>query len=497
MTIGNLASTPRTAALSSQAALRQYVSLEREYDYIVDEMDGAVPEGLLGTLFRIGPGKFEMGESRLHTIFEGDGMVSRFIFDGTQNIRYTNRYVRTDQFRKGLSNGRLPEHGPENPVKGRKLQTLTRLRNVANTNIIPLAGEMLACWEFGNPHRMDPDTLETLGAEDFDGALGYLGAFSAHPKWDAETGEMFNFGLDFLPTPRLRCYRKTPTGKVEQINSVTLWDMGWNHDFALTKKYLVFLLDPFRIPNPIKLARTGSLAKALKYQFEDTYSKIVLVPRDGSRPRIIDYDAQLHIHMTNAYEDGSDTVFEFPRYTDVDSFSSIRLTTTGPTQGGPLANIMRWPTSHLVRLRVSPSGRVTEEVLTPDNAIEFPQFDWRRSNLRHTVTYSTASRVKDVSHYDGIGKFDHAKETATFWHRDDWAFGEPLFVPRSKIGAEDDGWLLTLSQNLLTHRSQLSIFDARDVEVGPICTLYLKHHVPVGFHGTFTSRVAMPQGLRG
>ena len=40
------------------------------------------------------------------------------------------------------------------------------------------------------------------------------------------------------------------------------------------------------------------------------------------------------------------------------------------------------------------------------------------------------------------------------------------------------------------HRSRLVVLDARDVESEPVAVAHLRHHVPLGFHGTFTSRVA-------
>jgi all-trans-8'-apo-beta-carotenal 15,15'-oxygenase len=36
----------------------------------------------------------------------------------------------------------------------------------------------------------------------------------------------------------------------------------------------------------------------------------------------------------------------------------------------------------------------------------------------------------------------------------------------------------------------LVIFDARTVEDGPLATAHLEHHLPIGFHGTFSRRIA-------
>ena len=39
---------------------------------------------------------------------------------------------------------------------------------------------------------------------------------------------------------------------------------------------------------------------------------------------------------------------------------------------------------------------------------------------------------------------------------------------------------------------RLVVLDARDVESDPVAVAHLRHHVPLGFHGTFTRRVAHP-----
>jgi all-trans-8'-apo-beta-carotenal 15,15'-oxygenase len=64
--------------------------------------------------------------------------------------------------------------------------------------------------------------------------------------------------------------------------------------------------------------------------------------------------------------------------------------------------------------------------------------------------------------------------------------GEPIFVPHPRGTAEDDGWLLLLAFNAELERSELIIFDAKDIRQ-PLARLRLKHHIPYGLHGSFTS----------
>lgn len=51
-------------------------SQHREFDYDLDDIEGAIPEGLRGALYRIGPGRLDVDGHPLSHIFDGDGMVS-------------------------------------------------------------------------------------------------------------------------------------------------------------------------------------------------------------------------------------------------------------------------------------------------------------------------------------------------------------------------------------------------------------------------------------
>lgn len=52
-------------------------SQHREFDYDLDDIEGAIPGGLRGALYRIGPGRLDVDGHPLSHIFDGDGMVSR------------------------------------------------------------------------------------------------------------------------------------------------------------------------------------------------------------------------------------------------------------------------------------------------------------------------------------------------------------------------------------------------------------------------------------
>ncbi len=91
---------------------------------------------------------------------------------------------------------------------------------VANTNIIWHAGRLLALEEAHRPVRIDPETLGTIGMEEFGGRL--KGPFTAHPKIDPITGEMtfFGYGADHSLGAGMSWGRIARDGSVLQVRAL-------------------------------------------------------------------------------------------------------------------------------------------------------------------------------------------------------------------------------------------------------------------------------------
>ena len=72
-------------------------SLSQEYDYAIEDIDGEIPAGLHGTLFRNGPGLLDVNGTPLKHPFDGDGMISAIRFYQGQ-AHFRNRFVRTEGY---------------------------------------------------------------------------------------------------------------------------------------------------------------------------------------------------------------------------------------------------------------------------------------------------------------------------------------------------------------------------------------------------------------
>src|SRR5688500_4005315 len=167
-------------------------TLTSEFDYRVDEIEGAVPAALRGTLFRNGAGRNDLGGHAFPHWFDGDGMISAIRFDD-RGIHYLNRYVRTPNYVDETREQRVLYRGFAKMRPGGLIANAFREPgNVSNTSVMLHEERLLSLWEGGPPFALDPATLATLGVEDFGGRVR---TFSAHPKTDPQTGEVFNFGI--------------------------------------------------------------------------------------------------------------------------------------------------------------------------------------------------------------------------------------------------------------------------------------------------------------
>ena len=171
------------------------------------------------------------------------------------------------------------------------------------------------CGKAARPIALDPVTLDTRGVETFGGKLK---AFSAHPKVDPATGELFNFGIDYGASTTSRPTASTRAA-LTRLPSVTLPYPVMNHDFVLTPSYLVFCIGPILV-TPLKFllgfrsfdgALTGTAARP---------TLILLVPRDGrGKPRFIETDAFFQFHFANGFEEDGALVLDLTRYPDYDT----------------------------------------------------------------------------------------------------------------------------------------------------------------------------------
>lgn len=459
-------------------------TLTEEHSYRIDDVEGVVPQALRGTLYRNGSGRNDLGGRWFPHWFDGDGMVSaiRFADDG---IHYRNRFVATENYRDETQAQRVVHRGFGKMRRfGMLGNALREPANVSNTSVVMENGRLLSLWEGGPPTALDPATLDTRGLETYGGALK---AFSAHPKIDPVTGELFNFGIDYGAKTTLTPYR-LERGIVTRLPPVPLPYPVMNHDFVLTEHYLVFCLGPILV-RPLKfLLGLASFDGALRWDGAKP-TLILLVPRDGhGPPRWIETEPFFQFHFANGYEQDGTLVLDLALYPDY------------RTVGQALRTYWRsdWPAqgmAALTRLTVDLAhGRVERRRFDTGSANEFPTINPAVSGRRHRYAYIACNPAdRAIGLQQQIARVD--LESGAVVRHDFGPHGypgEPLFVPSGP--AEDDGAIVTLVFDAMSGRSSIVGLDAHDLAAQPLFTARLRHHVPFALHGCFVPAATRPAG---
>src|SRR5690606_7764749 len=143
---------------------------------------------------------------------------------------------------------------------------------------------------------------------------------------------------------------------------------------------------------------------------------------------------------------------------------------------GPYGNIKAWlkidPTYHRWRFNLR-TGQASEERVF-DTQSEFPMINARYYGRKSDISYHVSFADDEVTLFDGLVRFDMAKGT-----RQEHKFGpgrygsEAPFAPRDNSQSEDDGYVVTLVNDLNTQKAEFQIFDAREIDQGPLARVLL------------------------
>jgi carotenoid cleavage dioxygenase len=445
---------------------------------VADELDvaslavtGELPPGLEGRFVRNGPNPMFEPIGRYH-MFDGDGMLHQLtIRDG--QVDYRNRWIRTpallaeQRAGRALYGGVGAAHWPSREEVG----DAGPVKNPANTNTIFHAGRHLALWEGGLPTEVTAE-LDTVGPYDFGGRL--RGAFTAHPRIDARTGELFAFA--YLPSaPHLRAYHVSASGELVSITDIERPECPVMHDFVITDHHVVFVESPLTFDLPSLLGG----GEPFRWK-PDAGSRVGVMPRAGGEVRWIEVDDGYINHFWNAWEHDGVITFSGSRV-----FESAFTTEAGGAadREGADAEAGR-PTRYLVDLG---SGRATAEQLD-DLGGDFPRINdaWTGTRTRYRSMSAFSGAATAVGHFDGIVQYDDETGTRVDW----WAgpgmlVGEAVFAADPDGSHENDGWLLATVHDRSSGDTDLAVIDARDVGTGPVARVHLPRRLPFGFHASW------------
>lgn len=446
--------------------------LERNYAPVADEVTafdlpviGELPTELAGRYLRNGPNPAELPANPAeHHWFMGDGMVHGVrLLDGKAEW-YRNRYVGSQAMSERRGQADIDGPNWSNSPTG------------PNTNVGGFAGTTWAMVEAGGTPVELTYELDTVARNDFEGTLP--GAFTAHPKFDPDSGEMHAMTYAWAQwMDHVQYVVVGPEGKVTRTVDIPLPGMTMLHDMSLTERFAVVYDQPCTVD--VELALSGRFP--LRWD-PDYGNRVGLLPRDGEAPDItwIDVPLGYSFHPMNSYDtaDGG-VVIDLCVY-DV-MFDQDRL---GPFGEPTMPRLERW--------ELDPGRRTVSTTVIDESANEFPRHRGSLSTKPYRYGYCASPTGDPVAGWPTLKHDLVTGERSVFDHGPGRAAGEPVFVGREGDSAEDGGWLVTFVHDLNEDSAELVVLDAQDFDRDEVARVQLPQRIPYGFHGNWVSDASVP-----
>jgi all-trans-8'-apo-beta-carotenal 15,15'-oxygenase len=445
-------------------------------------LSGAIPPGVCGTLYRNGPGRLERGGQRVGHWFDGDGAILAVKFaDGAASGVY--KYVQTEGYQAESKADRwLYGNYGMLPVGNIWQRRGKSIKNAANTSVLALPDRLLALWEGGAPHALDLDSLETIGTDNLDLNSTPL-IYSAHPKVDPNSGDIYNFGVSIGAKPQLNLYVSDCSGKIIKFSQTKLPRLTAIHDFLMIGKYLLFCIAPIEIQALPILLGLASYSDAIRWKPELGTQILVFDREDLSLVSSFTTEPWFQWHFGNGFVDANDRIVcDLVRYSDFATNEFLKEVATGATQTEAIGQLWQLIIDPIV-------GKLVSSDRLVDRSCEFPLVPQAEVGRAWQYTYLAVHKPNAVLCQElvgTIGRFDRHKNILTTADLASHLYPtEPIHV----VDRSDPnrGWIITVIYDGSEHQSEVWIYDCDRLEELPICRLRLPSVVPMGFHGTWKS----------
>jgi all-trans-8'-apo-beta-carotenal 15,15'-oxygenase len=446
----------------------------------VECVAGKIPDFVRGTYYLNGPARFAIDDLAYQHWLDGDGMVSALRF-GAREIFLTNRYVRSTKFETEKECGRPLFRAFGTSFPGSRLNGIKNgLESPVNVSVYRTQDRLLAFGEQGLPWAMNPQTLETLGQATFNGRLNHASPFSAHPKFDADTGEMFNFGVFFsAQVPRLYLYCFDVNG-LRYRKAVPLEYSCSVHDFSISKHYAIFYLSPYLLDLQPLLQDGRSVLDSLQWAPERGSTLMVVDRRSGHVVASLPIGRRYCLHLMNSFEreDGFLVVdlleFDAPVYGE---YQPIPTLFENVASGGPVRFIIDLKKGEAVQKIAAPY------LSSPD----FPAIDPRLAMKSYSEFW-----MLGISSAGSPGRKFFDQLVHGSWNNPAmdvyqsgpmrYLSGEPVVISARD---SDEAVVVCQEMDASERASYFLLFDAQNVSAGPIARIAAGQMLYLGFHAMF------------
>ncbi len=423
-------------------------------------LHGRLPADLAGTLYRNGPALFRRGDTSVGHWFDGDGLIRAFALrDGRAMLQA--RFVDTAKRRAETAAARIVQPGFGTVMRPGAVVGSADDTNAANTHVIAAGGKLLALWEAGSAHAVDPVTLGTQGPVTFRPDLAGM-PFLAHPRIEP-SGRIWNIGLS---GSRAFVWRLSASGAFEAGQMIALPQASYAHDFTATARHLVIVLQPW-----LHERNAMPFISSLAWRPERGTRILVIDKDDLTKRREFELPALFFFHLGDAWEEADGTIRFDGCFDDSPLFAT--QTATALVDG-------QYPRSEKPELKMislHPDGRA--RIDAAGVTAEFPRNPPGLAGTGPRPTFHVGGYRPERPFARSIARWD--------WQRgrgDAHDFGAHQiveeFVPAGR-------WLIGTTINMAARATELHVLEAQALHEGPVASWRADVALPHSFHGSFVA----------
>jgi len=435
---------------------------------------GAIPQGLVGSLYGVGPSRFEINHQSVGHWLDGFAAVSSIEL-ATHGITYRHRFVASNWYKRALmDDAPLP--------RGFASQSSRPSRHPpndnANMNIVPWRGHLELLGYSRQSILLDATTLATERTQRRTGLMRSMERFCTcppHPVIDRETGERYDLLLSSQDPTGYIVTVTDAAGITRRLCHIPSLRLGYMHSFSVTASHVVLVESPFTArPRSLNSLRRPFLRN---FVWDAARGTRILIAdrRTGMLQTILPTRPLFVLHHINAWDDGDQIVIDLAAYPDPSILARLVF-----SHGEPPAFDL--PCPQATRVTVNPTQKRVSCVPLRCPSGEFCVVDARYTMRPHTTLFMVGS-TRPSEPIDRLCRCDMDTGLVTCWSSDNCVPGAPAFVPAHPGSPQAVGWLLSIVLDVQAKRSFLLILDSTTMTEKS--RSWLPHALPFGLHTVF------------
>ncbi|XP_015784651.1 beta,beta-carotene 9',10'-oxygenase-like [Tetranychus urticae] len=499
---------------------------------------GQIPSWVKGYLLRNGPGLRKVGLDEYCHLFDGLALIHQFTIDNG-SVTYRNRFLRSQAYKRNMKANRIvvSDFGtraypdPCKSLLGRYMSyfSFKQFTDNDSVSIYPVGDELYASTESTFLHKIDPETIDTLGSTDLAQYVA-VNTQTAHPHIEPN-GVVYNLGSNFCGIGSYNVIKVDPNESkgfksASLLTSIPVRNKmypSYYHSFLVTEDFIVFIEQPLVTSIPSILLNHfigGAYSKSLKWrpEFKTRFNVI-----DKSNGEVIasNYVSEpfAFFHTINAYQEDGHVICDICCYEDgsivnalftdklaqisdqsdenkaesVKDFQSLRsqarryvLPLNVDSSDESSVNLVTLKGSSAKAVRNGDEIEVIHESLTTtgSNMAEMPQINYRHYNGKKYQYFYSITRNED--YLAQLLKCDVITKETVLWSDQGCAPSEPVFIPRPGAVDEDDGVVLSaVLYEKIENEGFLLVLDGKSFKEMARAHFKTPSAITSDFHGLF------------